>query len=194
MDFVTLSMPCPTCGRGPAPGAIRNSSGKWQKCPTCGGESTVEIPCRRQSYDYAWPVISLGGTSGDVIDTELQLEDDSFFELDAWTCVADGPTRKPQIQVLDRSSGWNFSNAPIDYQNFFGGHGNLDMSNGYSPAALLVKFIFRPTDVIAMLVTSDGSDGTIQPVMKGYKLYPLDSSMLSEGAGAASSSAQGASR
>ena len=43
------------------------------------------------------------------------------------------------------------------------------------PAALLVPYIFRPTSVVQLAwANGEGAQFTLQVVLKGYKLYPLD--------------------
>lgn len=165
MDFVTLEMPCPTCGRGPAPGVLRNAAtGQPQKCPNCGGAAVVPIPCQRQPFDYAFPNIDVDNPI-----VELQLDDDSYFELDSY--VVSGPSGVPTVQLSDLSTGWQFSNAPLmqgdgfDDSNFAG--------TALEPAPLLVPFTFPPGTVLQLATGTVIESPELQVTLKGYKLYPL---------------------
>lgn len=174
MDFVTLEMPCPVCGRGPSPGVLRNAAtGQPQKCPNCGGAATVPIPCQRQPFDYSFPDTLEAASGPGLVLTELQLDDDSYFELDAW--VISGPTGQPfTVQVSDLSSGWQFSNIPLSQGDGTGADSlSTFAGTAASPAPLLVPYFFRPSAVVQSSIDVPSTAVSIQLTMKGYKLYPL---------------------
>jgi len=185
VDFVTLTMPCPVCTQGSAPGTVRNRDGKPVVCPNCGGGTTVPIRAKRQPFDYSFPYLDESGVSdtpGPLAGTiELQLDDDAFFEFE--TLVGYGsnsstPDKPITLQMSDLSSGWQFSNAPLDIFTGPKEAGNL-FGIAPAPAPLLVPYIFRPSSVVQLAWTTYGTEEgsiefTLQVALKGYKLYPLD--------------------
>ena len=186
MDFVTLTMPCPVCTQGSAPGTVRNRDGKPVLCPNCGGEATVPIRARRQPFDYSFPYLDESAAPPDAESSgtiELQLDDDAFFEFETIVAYGSGaggivPVGNGiAVQMSDLSSGWQFSNRllailtdPYEGGNFFG--------IAPMPAALLVPYIFRPSSVVQLAWQCGSGDSgnqfALQVVLKGYKLYPLD--------------------
>ena len=180
MDFVTLTMPC-VCTQGSTPGVVRDTHGKPVRCPACGGATTVPIRCRRQPFDYSFPYLDEGAAPLDAPSSgqiELQLDDDAYFEFDAIVAYGGGLGVDPHaisLRMSDLSSGWQFSNAPLwIYTNPQDGGGNF-LGIAPMPAALLVPYIFRPTSVVQLAwANGEGAQFTLQVVLKGYKLYPLD--------------------
>lgn len=178
MDFVTLTMPC-VCTQGSTPGVVRDTHGKPVRCPACGGATTVPIRCRRQPFDYSFPYLDESGIEdvGGAGTIELQLDDDSYFEMETTVMYGSGavdPSTPITLRLSDLSNGWQFSNAPLDVlTNADDGGGNFP-GIAPMPAPFLVPYIIRPSSVLQLAWASVSAAFSLQFVIKGYKLYPLD--------------------
>jgi hypothetical protein len=132
----------------------------------------------RVPFDYSFPVINVPGGSLDPVQLALQLDDDSYFEQTHWVFSANpgvGSAGFPYaIQIVDQSTGWNFSNVGIFNPNF--------ASTALAPFPLLAPFIWTPLAQAQLnLVPTGGgpeSHDSIQLVMKGFKLFAPDGSPL----------------
>jgi hypothetical protein len=180
MDFVTLTMPC-VCTQGSTPGVVRDQHGKPVRCPACGGSTTVPIRCKRQPFDYSFPYLDELGASLSEQATgtiELQLDDDSYFEMEALVgyTTGVGDPGAASVQLSDLSNGWQFSNDFLYIITNAEGNGGAFCGIAPMPAPLLVPYIVRPSSVlqIAWKTIVGGSQFAAQFVFKGYKLYPLD--------------------
>jgi hypothetical protein len=163
---LTLTMPCPACSRSAAPGTVRDARGQVQLCPNCQGATTVPLAVRRQPFDYAFPIVATPQSSPYTVNANLQLDNDAYFELMAWTL--DGGGNGLALQLVNASNGWGFSNAPIDQFNF-----SQEASN---PFSLLVPMLFPPGVELVMTLSYASAPSALvtpQVTMKGFKLYPL---------------------
>lgn len=185
--FPTLLVSCPTCrGRG----IVLDANGDAQKCPRCGGLGRAPIRVKRVKFDYVLPSF-LSSAANSVQSQILQLDTDSYFEQVAWGLALSVPTLAAgsaitgQIQIVDQSSGFQFSNAPVplvDFaSNFYSFSGALYPAGAMFPAPLVVPYIWKPGAQVQATLTwpySALSQYTVQLAMKGYKLYQPDGSAL----------------
>jgi len=147
----------------------------------------MPIRVRRLHYDYSWPTFQFspaGGTQAQ----QLQLDPDAYFEFVAWSFAQQPGAAAPlgaTMQIVDQSTGWQFSNAPIFLNNFASVGNNGSLAPGSTTALgaqyaspLVVPFIFRPsTQLLATFVMpAPGGSGLIyyQLTLKGFKIYPID--------------------
>lgn len=187
LKLPVLSVVCPSCrGRGVA----FSYEGDMAKCPACGGSGRSPLKVRRQPFDYVFP--SFAYTQAGTIVQELQLDDDTYFEHTAWV-LAYNYSSNPiyattTLQMLDESTGWNFSNAPIALPNF--ASGPFALSGGAVPGSafgasvlspLLVPYVWYPGALAqATLVVPGAGADTVILTMKGFKLYDAKGNPISQ--------------
>ncbi len=154
----TNTQACPSC-RGL--GVLRNSMGRNEVCPNCGGSGAKEPPVVRVPFDYAFaPAVLAASQQG--LQNALQLDSEADFEH-LWTVASS--TGLYSVQITDRSMGRVLSNAAINGENFAG------------TAQLPFPFVepYRWTKSGTILATFNdrsGAGNTVQLVFRGYKLFP----------------------
>jgi hypothetical protein len=125
------------------------------------------LPPLRIPFDYVVNAIvpansgQAGGPAPFLV--SLQIQQDADFE----TVFLAGTRTSPlaDVQMSDGATGRNFSNAPVNVDNFFG--------TAQLPFPLVEPYVFaRSTSVNFSFRESSGAPNTIQLVLKGYKLFP----------------------
>lgn len=178
MSFASLTIRCTGCrGRG----VVMDSDGNVQRCPTCNGSGIAAMRVKRTPYDYVFPQISVSNVAGTINLAELQLDDDSFFELVAW--VANDVSNNGclyTLQVVDTSNGWQFSNTGLFQISTVGaGLQSNFASKAVLPFPLVSPYIFSPSSSVQIAAqTISGGPSGVDVTMKGFKLYAPDGSAL----------------
>jgi len=175
MNFPSLLTRCTACrGRG-----IVAAGDLAALCPQCGGSGRAPMRVRRIPYDYCFPPITVNASQTPV---ELQLDDDSFFELVAW--VANDLSSNGNLytlQAADTSNGWQFSNAGLFVRpGAVTGMQSNFASKAILPFSLVAPYIFVPSATVQITpVLLAGGASSVNVAMKGFKLFAPDGSPLS---------------
>ena len=146
-------------------------------CPNCGGAGRAPMKVRRVPFDYCFPTLTIPQGLAATFPLSLQLDDDSFFEQTHWQLCSGNLSQVNGsaflVQIVDQSNGWQFSNAPIMFDNF--------ATVGYIPFPLVSPYIWRPSSQAQATITvtiNPGKNDNPQLVMRGYKLFAPDGSPL----------------
>lgn len=118
-------------------------------------------PPLRIPFDYVVNAVVPANSNG--FNVSLQIQQDADFEIVFLTGSHTSPLA--DVAMQDGATGRNFSNAPVNVDNFFG--------TAQLPFPLVEPYIIaRSSSVNFTFRDTSGAQNTIQLVLRGYKLFP----------------------
>jgi hypothetical protein len=117
-------------------------------------------PPVRVPFDYVVNAIVPANSPGFAV--SLQIQQDADFEIVFLAGTRTSPLA--DVQMQDGATGRNFSNLPVNVDNFFG--------SAQLPFPLVEPYVLtKSTSVNFSFRDTSGFQNTIQLVLKGYKLF-----------------------